>query len=315
MKKPKTNERRFFELFLIVITLCMGYLAYRMGSYKVVVLNLFYLQVVLAAYYLGRNAAGLLALFCALVITAVTSLDATGMAAFSSPLMIGLVLAVWAGVLGLTAILVGTLCDERAARVEELHAAYTGVVEVLSTYLQSGDSRAQSPGTRIAELSEQVATEMGLPRSRIDDIRVGALLHDLSHLDFTIQILNRAIDTLGSRRATAREHTFPGSDLAQSLGSVLRGAVPLLLARSDPVDEIVGSVPREIPLGASILQAVRAYDAMINPSDGGAKRSPREAVLELRSDALVHHDEQVVNALARIVDRPSVTPRRTPALV
>ena len=45
----------------------------------------------------------------------VTTLDATGFAAYSSPIMVGLAVTVWAAVLGLTALLVGTLFDARAA--------------------------------------------------------------------------------------------------------------------------------------------------------------------------------------------------------
>ena len=41
----------------------------------------------------------------------------------------------------MTALLVGSLSDERKAKVRELHEAYVGVVEVLSKYLQSANPR------------------------------------------------------------------------------------------------------------------------------------------------------------------------------
>ena len=62
--------------------------------------------------------------------------DPTEFAAYVSPMVIYLILGVWGAVLGLSAILVGTLCDERAARINELHEAYVGVAEVLSRYMQ-----------------------------------------------------------------------------------------------------------------------------------------------------------------------------------
>ncbi len=190
------RERHTFEIMLVLVTAGMTYLLYRMGAHKVVALNLFFLPIVLAGYYLGRTTAGVLALFSALTVTVVTTLGSTGFASYTTPLMMGLALTVWAGVLGLTAILVGTLCDERARTVSELHEAYVGVVEVVSRYLQSANPKHKAKSTRIAELSQKLAEEIKLSRKQIDDIRVGSLLHDLGNVTITTQILSRAVDTL-----------------------------------------------------------------------------------------------------------------------
>ena len=46
-----------------------------------------------------------------------------------------------------------------ADAVEELHEAYVGVVSVLATYLQSANPNAKARSTRVAELSQAVATD------------------------------------------------------------------------------------------------------------------------------------------------------------
>lgn len=266
MNTDVQKERRTLEFMLIVVSLGMAYLVYRMGPFKMVALNLFFLPIVLSGYFLGRSSAGILSLFCALCVTIATTMDATGFAAYSSPVMMGLALTVWAAVLGLTAILVGTLCDERAAKLKELHEAYVGIVEVLTRYLQSGDPKVKARATRIAEMSQAVAEEMKLSRKDVDDIRVGALLYDLGSLEITTKVISRAMDTLESRPGTSDQHTFLGLDLVNSLGSVLHGAVPLVLNQNDSVhdalsaDEETGAM--EVPLGARIIKAVRAFDAL-----------------------------------------------------
>ena len=111
------NNRRAFEIMLIVVTISMTFLVYRLGAHKLIALNLFFLPIVLAGYYLGRTTAGVLALLAALSVTIVTTLSATGFASYTTPAMIGLALTLWAAILGLTALLVGTLCDERARTV------------------------------------------------------------------------------------------------------------------------------------------------------------------------------------------------------
>src|SRR5947207_15879880 len=114
MSRRLNRDRHVFEIMQLVVVVGMVYLMFRMGSYKMVALSLFFLPIVLSGYYRGRTVAGALAVFSAICVAVATSLEGTGFGSFSTPVMIALALTVWAAVLGLTAILVGTLCDERA---------------------------------------------------------------------------------------------------------------------------------------------------------------------------------------------------------
>jgi len=310
MSAKLTKDRGVFEVMLIIVTLGMTYLLYQMGGHKMVALNLFFLPIVLSGYYLGRTSAGVLALFCTLSVTIATTLDSTGFAAYSNPVTVGLALTVWAAVLGLTAILVGTLCDERAAKVDELHEAYVGVVEVLSKYLQSGHPKIKAKSVRVAEMCQMVAEEMRLSRKQIDDIRVGALLHDLGNVEITTKLISKAVDTLEADPSRSDKHTFLGMDLVHSLGSVLHGAVPLLMSQDDPARDGLAMEDEvecgEIPLGARIIRAVRAYDALTVGDSSEPKSSSARALLELRKGAPREFDDEVLNALERMVKKSSM---------
>ncbi len=305
MSAKLTKDRSAFEIMMVIVTLGMTYLVYQMGGFKLVALNLFFLPIVLAGYYLGRTSAGVLALFCALSVTIATTLDPSGFAAYTHPIMVGLALTVWAAVLGLTAILVGTLCDERAAKVDELHEAYVGVVEVLAKYLQSGNPKVKTRAIRIAELCQSVAEDMKLSRKQVDDIRVGALLYDLGNVEITTKVLSRAVDSLEANRDRTDKHTFLGADLVHSLGGVLHGAVPLVLNQENSAHEGLGmddeSTSGEIPLGAKLIRAVRALDAVVYCDASEAKTSLEKGLFEIRK--LKEHDSEVLNALERTCKR------------
>jgi hypothetical protein len=281
-----------------------------MGQYGLVVLNLFFLPVVLAGYFLGRTSSGLLAFFCALAVTAVTTLQGTAFAAYASPAVIGLALTVWAAVLGMTALLMGTLCDERARTVSDLQKAYVGVVDVLSKYLQSGNPRVKDRSTRIAELSQFVAQDMRLPQKAIDDVRVAALLHDLGDVRITTQLINKAVSAIDRDAAAARKYTFLGAELVQSLGAVLESALPLVVSQDDAVRDCLatqdGCRPEEVPLGARIISAVRAYDTLLQGEAGAAPLSPEAALRALRDEAPSGWDD-VLRALTRVVERTTRT--------
>lgn len=316
MNRRDPKERLIFEVMLVILAIGMTYLMYRMGGYKMVALNLFYLPIVLSGYFLGRTSAGVLALFCTLAVTVATSLDTRGFASFSSPITMGLALTVWAAVLGLTAILVGTLCDERSQKVEELHEAYVGVVEVLTRYLQSGNPKFKTKSVRVGELCQGVAEEMRLSRKQIDDIRVGALLHDLGKVEITTKLINRVVGTLEGQQTKNDKHTFLGADLVHSLGEVLHGAVPLLLSQEGAghvlSDDDNNNSSCELPLGAKIIRTVTAFDEL-TMSDTTGRMTPQQAVRELRRDTSL--DTDVLNALGRAVQRQHPNPAPKPVLV
>jgi len=228
------------------------------------------------------------------------------------------VLTIWVAVLGLTAILVGTLCDERAATLHDLQKAYVGVVEVLSKYLQSANPRLKARSERVAELSQFVAEQMRLSPKQINDIRVAALLHDLGCIEITTQVVHRALDRLQTGPSDVGRFTFQGTDLAHSLGGVLDSALPLVLGQDDALREYFadeeGAERSDTPIGAEIIRVARAYDLLTIGPEGQPVREPAEAIAELRADVPNTYSEAVITALAQSVVRPVKSTTAQPAL-
>lgn len=308
MRTQHHRSRRTFEIMLILIVLAMTGLLVRMEQHKMVILYLFFLPVVMSGYFLGRVHSGLLAVLSAITVTIALTLDATGYAVYSSHILVGLVVTVWAATLGLTALLTGTLCDERAAKVQELHAAYVGVVEVLARYLQSANPKVKARSIRVAELSQAVAERLKMTQKQIDDVRVGALLCDIGNVEITTKLINKAVGTLEAGAARGDKYTFQGIELVQSLEPVLSGAVPLLMSQDEAVRDCLaiedGVAPRDTPIGATIIRTVRAFDGLTADHAHGAGMSPTEAIETLRADAGTQHDEEVIAALAACQTSP-----------
>ena len=308
MSKKKTDFNTIVvESCLVIVTLGLTVLMYRTTGYKMVVLNLFFLPIVVAGFFLGRYRAGVLAFFSVLAVSTVTALNIMGFAAFTSPIVIALAITIWGAVLGLTAIMVGTLSDERTEKIVELHEAYVGVVEVLSRYLQSANPRLKARSERVAELSEQVARQLKLAPKEIDDIRVAALLHDVGSIEITARVIRKAVGSLEDGQEQIDQHTFHGTDLVHSLGSVLSGAMPLLVNQSDAAEACLaaeGELPNiNSPLGARIIRACRSFDML---TEGEVERmAATDAVGEIRSTAEVD-DEPILDALEDVIStRPS----------
>jgi hypothetical protein len=300
MSPRRIKHQKFLEIFLIVISLTLCVLLDRVGDYRMVVLNLFYLPVVLAAFYLGRYSAGILALLCVMCASVVVALNLSTVTVYSSPLAVGLTLTIWGAVMGINAILVGTLSDESSHKIEELHDAYLGVVEVLVRYLNSADPSVKNQAIRVSKLGQRVAARMKLSDTEIDNIRVAALLQDIDSIEVTARVIRKAVGDLASgNNKNYMEKTFNGRDLVQSLGSVLTGALPLIVdqkdcLKTDDVNEEVAS-PSEQTLGAEILHTVRRYLNLLSQNTG--RMTSRQAIHALKSDLEWDHHPAVVYAL------------------
>jgi hypothetical protein len=119
----------------------------------------------------------------------------------------------------------------------------------------------------------------------------------------TARVIRKAVGDLaqGDRRKGA-EHTFNGSDLVLSLGSVLTGALPLLVGRGDCLhtgDSQDGlPVSSEQAPGVAILYTVRRYLKLIAQN---SELTPRQAIRALKGDFECDHHPAVVHALEQTV--------------
>lgn len=286
---------------LVLITVALSCVLYHTEGIKMVVLNLFYLPIVLAGFFLGRYRAGVLAFLSVIVASIVISLDIRGFAMVSSPIVVALSMILWGAVLGLTAIMVGTLCDDRTTKAVEAHEAYVGVVDVLSKYLGGANAQFVCRARRVSELCGAVAQRMRLSPKEIDDVRVAAMLIDIENFEVTSRVIRKAVGELEGHHV--EQSTFHGTELVKSLGQVLTGAFPLVLAQTSNS----GKPSTDMPFGARILRTVRAYIQLADDPLAIAD-DPRNIIEELESDTEADHHPAVLHALEEVVTDPMHTP-------
>lgn len=298
MSIREVKHERTLEILLVLCTIALACVLSETATMKLIVLNLFYLPVVMAGFFLGKYRSGVLALLSVIAATLVISADISSFAGAATPLMIALAITTWGATLGLTAILVGSLCDDRDAKAVEAHEAHVGVVEVLARYLQSANPELRERALRVADLSAQVARKMRLSTREIDNIRVAALLIDIENIEITARVIRKAVDNLGSD-GTVQQRTFHGTELVQSLGATLKGAFPLLLTQTGVPED---ACRHEMPFGARIIRTVRAYVQKLDDPWSAATRTPGSAIDQLRCDIEADYHPAVLHALERVVE-------------
>ena len=287
-------REHFLEVFLTLIVFGCSTLLTSLPAAKVAVLNLYFLPIVLAGFFLGRYRAGALALLSAITAGMLISGDLQGFAASNSPVLVSLTLTVWAAVLGLTAIVVGTLKDDLVDKASEAREAQVGVVELLSRYLQSVNPQLENRCQRVARLCEQVALKLRLEPREIDNIRVAAVLADMENVEITARIVRKAVGELKSDGDQQR--TVSGPELVRSLGEVLSGAFPLVAPSMSHV-----GVCENAPFGSRIIQVIRAY-CRTQDETGDA---PEYVIAEMMTDVGATYHPAVLHALSEVVGATS----------
>ena len=303
MRRLDKKSERTLELMLVLITLALAAILHSVERSQIVVLNLFFLPIVISGFYLGRYRAGVLALLSVVSASTVILMDLSKFSFVQSPIMVALSVILWGGVLGLTAILVGSIADDRNTFAMEAHEAHVGVVEVLSRYLQSADPKLRRMAEAVHHLVEQVAVRMKLSSREVDDLRVASLLMDVENIEITARVIRKAVGEIEADNGI-QGSTFHGTELVQSLGGVLSGAFPIILRQAQNWDRTTNM---DCPLAARILHTVRRYSELTREDTTAGSFSPQEAIREMREDVEENHDAAVLFVLEEIVTESSET--------
>lgn len=197
---------------------------------------------------------------------------------------------------------------DRDAQLEDLERAYISTLLALS---EAADARTEyRPGhaRRSGELAADVARALGLPEDQIEAVRYAAILHDVGQISVPEEILRSPCPPTVEEWRLIQGHAAAG---AQMVAAVPRLAHIAEIVRAhherwDGRGYPLGLRGEQIPVGARIVAVVDAYLAMVEDRPYRFKRSPQEAMAEVRRRAGTQFDPQVACAFAGVMARRDV---------
>jgi two-component system, cell cycle response regulator len=155
---------------------------------------------------------------------------------------------------------------------------------------------------RVAELSEQVATALGLPEHETRRIGLAARLHDIGKTAIPGSILDKPGPLDDREWEYMRQHTLIGARIVLAAPALAETA-PLIRSSHERVDG--GGYPDrlagpDIPLGSRIIAVCDAFDAMMTDRIYRPSIGIHAALAELERHAGSQFDPAVVEALANL---------------
>ena len=295
------------ELFVVFALFVVLGLLQRIGVQQMIVLNGFYLPVVLAAYYFGKaravvtsTASILLVVWFALSIPDAFAITGSGV------LHKWLGLTLWGSLLILIAAATGHLYEVKRGAFDDLNHAYHGIVEILSKFIDTADKYTEAHSVRVSLYAAATGRRLGLSDQEIEDVRVAALLHDVGKLDVSVDLLKKVGRLKPEEWRQMRQHPAQGAILVDRVGGVLRDAVPLILNHHERMDGTgyYGLSGEDIPVGARIIAVADAFDAMTTDRSYRRALSTEIASNALRDGAGSQFDGDVVNAFLEALEDP-----------
>ena len=190
--------------------------------------------------------------------------------------------------------------EARSQALDVGRAAMAAAQEALLRTLAGRAAWAGKPSTLIAEASVALARSIDLPQGELDRIRTASLLHDLGKLAIPDEILAKRGDLAASEWRVVAEHPKIGQVVLEQAGA-LRDAATIVLHHHEWYDGRGyphGLAGAEIPIGARIVSIVDAYEAMIAGRPYREAISHAEALAEMRRQAGVQFDPELVEMFA-----------------
>lgn len=209
--------------------------------------------------------------------------------------------AFWLGLLSsdLSVELAALCARQREAKVTRL----LSFAETLAEIVDSRFAFMRGVSARVAQLSEAIARNAGLPDQRVRLLRVAALLHDVGQLAVSERVIAKPGILSVNEHDMLTVHPLYSRDILEGING-LGEVAEWVVAHHERIDGKgypEGRSGEEIPFESRILAVADAYVSITSDRPHRARSQPSEAVRRLRAASGTQLDGDVVEIIVSSV--------------
>jgi len=210
-----------------------------------------------------------------------------------------------AGIPGVLLLVVPLFLARYALRLyADLREDLVSFVRALSVALDAVDPYTHEHSVRVADYSVRVARHLALPESEVETIHYAALVHDIGKIAQRPDVIRKPGRLDDEERRLMMRHPEAGARIVGQIRS-LRDAALMVRThhwRPDGTGYPPGLTEADVPLGARIIHACDAFDAMTSDRPYRRGLPVTRALSELARHAGTQFDEEIVAALMELHD-------------
>lgn len=191
---------------------------------------------------------------------------------------------------------------ENAQLFNDISISYDQTLEALVTALEFRELETTMHTRRVVLYSMALAQKMGLSDDQTQQLRRGALMHDIGKIGVPDAILNKPGPLSEDEWVQMRRHSSLGVDILEGI-MFFQGAIDIVGASHEQYDGSGyphGLKGEEIPLGARIFAVVDALDAITSDRPYRKAQSFDVALKEIKSKRGTQFDPKVIDAYLAI---------------
>jgi diguanylate cyclase (GGDEF)-like protein/putative nucleotidyltransferase with HDIG domain len=214
----------------------------------------------------------------------------------------------------------GTTPDSSKAE-ESLPQAVLDTVTSLAYAIDAKDHYTQGHCQKVSAYAALVAESLGMSEVEVEEIRLGAVLHDIGKVGIPEAILNKSGPLNADEWETMKDHVTFGAKILEPIAPLARVRKMVLhhhefFDGSGYPEALAGE---NIPLGARIIAVADAYDTITSDRTYKKGRTAAQALAELERCANAQFDAAIVEIFVRtmrllpnpIIEVTSLTAPRT----
>ena len=188
--------------------------------------------------------------------------------------------------------------DRIMEAIRDLRSLLIGAIKGLVTAVEAKDHYTAGHSKRVSYMACLIADELGWSPAAIENLRLGALLHDAGKIGITEGILNKPGSLTEDELAVIREHPGIGAQIVDSLPNC-EDIVRMVRHHHERCDG--GGYPDgisgdDISPAARIIAIADAFDALTSERSYRSAKSYQEALTILSKDRGTMFDPDIFDA-------------------
>ena len=194
-------------------------------------------------------------------------------------------------------------------RIRQLQSKYLGTITRFSMLVEMRDLLADGHTARLARYAVAVANALYWRREKVEELEIGAHLHDIGKVCITESILNKSEKLNTKEFRQIQRHARIGAGMLMKI-DFLRPIIPHVLYHHELYDgtgypfRLAG---KDIPVEGRILAVVDTFDALINPRPYRKAMSRDMAIDELRRQTGRQLDPDVADLFIELLHKGAIT--------